>query len=153
MLQKLSTALALIFSSSMCSAASWYIVAENLSVQKPVVFLVDKDSIKRDGSMVRFWRWLIWEKNHDKSETDNGKTHILANCKTEEFRIDQFYMFNGDNLLMQMKGDEPYKPVLPGSMDESILKKVCSGKFKGNPVNGLTVEDLQKIMLSVKNSN
>lgn len=110
-----------------CSAsAEWVIV----STSDSAVFFVDKDKIRRQGNIRRYWvlsNFLTEQKNGAWS----WRSLDEINCKEETQRLIEMSMHTetwakGETISIAKNNDQGWDQIPPGTVIENISKFVCS---------------------------
>lgn len=142
-MKKLAAALTLALLSQSLLAAEWYLVAAN----SKAAFFVDKSSLSRSGTKVKFWTWTITKDATGDPLSDNFKVLETADCKNRTLIPMHYQYFYGNNSV----GSETPKKgtiehVMPDSSLETIFQAVCIGKFSGAPTSKISVDKLRALM-------
>jgi hypothetical protein len=142
-MKKIIAALTFAMLSQTVMAAEWYLV----ETTKNVSFFVDKSSMVRSGSKVKFWQWTIRNSLTGNPAYDNSKVLNVANCRDRTIKLEQFLFFSGED---PVDGGVPSKEfvqqIIPDTAFETVYKTVCNGKFNGKPLSKLSVSEVQAAM-------
>lgn len=126
-------------------AASWYPVAVSASV----MIFVDKSSIKRTGSTVRFWQWQLFGRKM--GNTDSAKTRVVMDCKKKERRTEYIVAITEiDTIQQEGKLDSKPEPIQPNSLEQAVYDVVCSNKFTGQPQSTVNINDVRSFLYKVQ---
>jgi hypothetical protein len=106
-------------------AESWRVVGYGGEAPLRAVFLVDTDSIVRQGDTVRFRSSTVWESYEDDNDFNKSITQRLGDCSTKASAILINDLFADGNLLRT--DDESGEMIThgPDSLMRGVLDAVC----------------------------
>lgn len=132
---------ALLSCAASANAASWYPVAMNSAV----MIFVDKSSIKKTGSTVKFWQWQLFGRPIGK--TDSAKSQVLMDCKTKQRKTDYMIaIVEIDTVQQEGKVDSKFETIMPNSLEYAVYEAVCNNKFTGESQKTVNVNDVRSFL-------
>jgi len=116
----LSIALCLLNLSSV-NAASWVYVGSTPNLDRD--FFIDSDTIERQGDTLLLWDKIVYYA----PEKNNNITMIIGQLEflvpSNRVRILSQTQFDADNHSHTFDNDRRWYKIIPGTMDEAMLKK------------------------------
>ena len=117
----LAAMLAAVLPSNAWAASDWVLAASAQDGTSTVY--VDRNSIRRTGAVVRYWR------RSDFVNDPNGKTQSIAlseaNCTTGQARILQLTQYYSDGRSYGGPGSGPWFYATPDTLSEGLQNFVC----------------------------
>ena len=124
-------------------AVDWYYIGDGSNGQTAVLY--DKDSIKRNGSLVKIWTWIIF-KNYD-PQFNNGnsvKQYWAFDCKEDTQELIYAVIYRDGNVVQTEKGGpKDTRPVIPGSFDEVFYGVACGKQPKSIRSGNVNENDIR----------
>ena len=112
--------------------AEWKYVTEQTYGGQEMVYMVDPDTIKKNGNIRKAWGLTVFM-NREESGALSNRWQQEFDCKEEQRRFLAFSLHSdrfakGTVLHIQdiNQKDAPWKAVAPNTIDSEILKYVCS---------------------------
>lgn len=122
-------------------AASWYPVAVN----NTMMIFVDKESVKRTGTTVKFWQWQLFGRPIGK--TDSAKSQVVMDCKSKQRKTEYLIAIADiDSVQQEGKVDSSFETIQPNSLESGVYEAVCNNKFTGQPQKTVSVYDVRSFM-------
>lgn len=133
--------------SSIVSAAEWYVAAST----KDMWALVDKASVKMNGSKRTVWEWIIFPQR-TKDNYDNLSVQNTYDCAQQTSQIQHFVSYTGSKLQFESGAKGAVKPIIPDTGTASIYDLVCSGSYENSLLWTLDLATTQKLMRQTRNA-
>lgn len=129
MIQKVVVLLALFLPivQSHVHGADWYYIGDANNGQNAILY--DKDSIKRNGTRVKIWTWIIFKNYEPQFNNGNAaKQYWEFDCKEDTQELIYGVIYRDGNVVFTEKGNsKEARPVIPGSFD-GVFQHVACGK-------------------------
>lgn len=122
-------------------AAAWYPVAANTMV----MIFVDKSSVKKSGSTVKFWQWQLFGRAI--GTTDSAKSQVEMDCKSKQRRTTYMIAIAElDTVQQEGKVESSFEAIQPNSLESAVYEAVCNNKFTGQAQSTVSVYDVRSFM-------
>lgn len=107
------------------TAGQWRVAA--MSGERPdrIVFLVDVESLRREGDSVRFWTQTIVERATNEQDWDRSVTFRRGNCADGSTAILQNSFYNSSRELETDRTERPVVYHQPDSVMYGVMQAVC----------------------------
>jgi hypothetical protein len=107
------------------AAASWRVAAIGGDAPDRSVFLVDTESVRRNGESIRFWTQTIMERVDEERDWDRSVTLREGSCAEHSTAIIQNSFYRGGEHVETDR--ERLAPVFhqPGSMMHGVMETAC----------------------------
>ena len=112
----------------LCSSISYGSEWVEVAASKKSTYLVDTQSIQKNGNSVTFW-YRINYKTRDKYGELSVKVNGTINCKTKESQ-DNYAIYyddldNNGNITQSLSPKKYWTPIPPDTVFEGVMKFVC----------------------------
>lgn len=113
--------------STNCSAGSWYL----LEASDDSFFYIDKSTVRNDKNILRVWELIDTTNGFvDNQKIKSYKEHREYDCNKETHRTVYVVHYSdnmgGGNVLHSISTIyDPFNPIVPGSVTETIFNYLC----------------------------
>lgn len=129
-LKSILTVLFTLLTIPLAHAIDWYYIGDTGNGQTAVMY--DKDSIKRNGSKVKIWTWMVFR--HYEPQFNNGnsvKQNWEFDCKEDYQEMIYSVVYRDGNPVLTERGNpKDARPVIPGSFDAVFYEVACGKQSK-----------------------
>lgn len=109
------------------------------------MIFVDKESVKRTGTTVKFWQWQLFGRPIGK--TDSAKSQVVMDCKTKQRKTEYLIAIADiDSVQQEGKVDSSFETIQPNSLESGVYEAVCNNKFTGQPQKTVSVYDVRSFL-------
>jgi hypothetical protein len=109
--------------SPIAKASEWYLAATNNSDDK---FFLDRSSIVKTGGKAKTNLFAVFQKADKGVIGFTGE--IEFDCAAKKLRYLKYADLGEDGSTKQFGADKDWTPIKPGSVNDVVLKEVCSGR-------------------------